>query len=499
MKKKQSLLELLQQNNTFINAPCGGKGTCKKCAVRFVKGATKPTEKDRDAFTAEQLEQGFRFACQAYPDGEYEVEVYAQEEKMEILSDWKEVSDSSGDLLSKEEGFGIAFDIGTTTLAAVLVHLSTGEACKTLTSVNHQRIYGADVITRIQASNDGKKWEMQRCIRQDIKRMISELAKRQDIDWQEIKKIVIAGNTTMCHLLCGYSCEALGSFPFQPVNIALMTESAKTLLGLRDLDAKVMILPGISAFVGADIVAGILACHLRENKKYKMLLDIGTNGEMVLANQDELYVTSAAAGPALEGGNISCGMACIPGAIAHVGTDANGILYTEVIGGGNAVGICGSGMIDLLYELKKNGKMDEQGTLCDTFFASGYPITEHLKFYQKDIRELQMAKSAIRAGIDILIKKAKIQWEDIEVCYLAGGFGAQINIENAAAIGLLPKELKEKTVPVGNTSLSGAVLCLKNKVSKTELEEIGKAATDINLATETEFEALYLKYLALTY
>ncbi len=498
MEEKQSLLQILQKKGAFVSAPCGGNGKCKKCAVRFLKGATEPTLKDREIFSDEQLADGMRLACLSYPVGEYEVEIPEKEEKMEILTGFeneKTTNEDKNSNLSHSESYGVAIDIGTTTLAAVLLNLTTGKLCKTASFVNHQRIYGADVISRIQASNNGKKWEMQKCIRQDLKGLILELVKMQNIQLQQIKEIVMAGNTTMCHLLCGYSCEALGIYPFKPVNTDFIKEKAGILLGFKDMTADVTILPGISAFVGADIVSGIAFCHLMKDTKYRLLLDIGTNGEMVLCNNEKVYVTSAAAGPALEGGNISCGMASIPGAIAHVNMERNGTLDVKVIGNAEAFGICGSGMIDLLYELRKSKAVDEHGTLCDTFFDTGYQVTEKVKFCQNDIRELQMAKAAIRAGIDILIKKAGISLQDIETCYLAGGFGTQIDIKKASGIGLLPEKLKEKTISAGNTSLSGATEYLKKKICQTELTNILKSVIDINLAGENEFETLYLEYL----
>ena len=358
------------------------------------------------------------------------------------------------------------------------------------------------MLSRISASNGGKKWEMQRCIRQDLQKLIRELLQKEKITEQQIQRIVIAGNTTMCHLLRGFSCETLGVAPFLPVDLSWMEGSAADFLGMKELDTKVVILPGISAFVGADITAGIAKMNMHRSEGYHLLLDIGTNGEMVLGNCRHMYVTSTSAGPAFEGGNISCGMASIPGVISHVFMEETGKAGFQVIGetdGENkkqqAIGICGTGMIDLVYELREHQMIDEHGTYSDLYFDTGYELAEKVKFTQNDIRELQMAKAAIRAGVDILVKKAGITFDEVDDCYLAGGFGTKIDIKKAAGIGLIPKELEMKTIPAGNTVLAGTKEVLLGRISKEELEKIQTMADVINLAEENDFEELYLSYM----
>ena len=527
VEQQKNLLEMLQEKNEYISAPCNGNGICGKCVVQYKRGATEPTRRDREVFSEKQLEDGYRLACQSHPVGAYEVELPESEETIEVLSEWgkQQKTDTeaytqtpaeaktSGGIQDKEtaEGtaektenaiYGICIDIGTTTLAALLVNLKTEVDCQTAVSVNHQRTYGADVISRIDASNNGKKWEMQRCIRQDLQKLIRELLQKEKITEQQIQRIVIAGNTTMCHLLRGFSCETLGVAPFLPVDLSWMEGSAADFLGMKELDTKVVILPGISAFVGADIMAGIAKMNMHRSEGYHLLLDIGTNGEMVLGNCRHMYVTSTSAGPAFEGGNISCGMASIPGVISHVFMEETGKAGFQVIGetdGENkkqqAIGICGTGMIDLVYELREHQMIDEHGTYSDLYFDTGYELAEKVKFTQNDIRELQMAKAAIRAGVDILVKKAGITFDEVDNCYLAGGFGTKIDIKNAAGIGLIPKELEMKTIPAGNTVLAGTKEVLLGRISKEELEKIQTMAEVINLAEENDFEELYLSYM----
>lgn len=509
-KQQKNLLEMLQEKNEYISAPCNGNGICGKCIVRYKSGATEPTKQDREFLSEKQLEQGYRLACQSYPTEEYKVEIPELEETIEVLSQWENqrteeiLKNTAEGTAEKTENaiYGICIDIGTTTLAALLVNLKTEADCQTAVSVNHQRTYGADVISRIDASNNGKKWEMQRCIRQDLQKLVGELAEKEGIHVAQIQRIVIAGNTTMCHLLRGFSCETLGVAPFLPVDLSWMEGSAADFLGMKELDTKVVILPGISAFVGADIMAGIAKMNMHRSEGYHLLLDIGTNGEMVLGNCRHMYVTSTSAGPAFEGGNISCGMASIPGVISHVFMEETGKAGFQVIGetdGENkkqqAIGICGTGMIDLVYELREHQMIDEHGTYSDLYFDTGYELAEKVKFTQNDIRELQMAKAAIRAGVDILVKKAGIAFDEVDDCYLAGGFGTKIDIKKAAGIGLIPKELEMKTIPAGNTVLAGTKEVLLGRISKEELEKIQTMADVINLAEENDFEELYLSYM----
>lgn len=510
-KQQKNLLEMLQEKNEYISAPCNGNGICGKCIVRYKSGATEPTKQDREFLSEKQLEQGYRLACQSYPTEEYKVEIPELEETIEVLSQWENqrteeiLKNTAEGTAEKTENalYGICIDIGTTTLAALLVNLETEADCQTAVSVNHQRAYGSDVLSRISASNGGKKWEIQRCIRQDLQKLIRELLQKEKITEQQIQRIVIAGNTTMCHLLRGFSCETLGVAPFLPVDLSWMEGSAADFLGMKELDTKVVILPGISAFVGADIMAGIAKMNMHRSEGYHLLLDIGTNGEMVLGNCHHMYVTSTSAGPAFEGGNISCGMASIPGVISHVFMEETGKTGFQVIGeadGENkkkqqAIGICGTGMIDLVYELRKHQMIDEHGTYSDLYFDTGYELAGKVKFTQNDIREIQMAKAAIRAGVDILVKKAGIAFDEVDNCYLAGGFGTKIDITKAAGIGLIPKELEMKTIPVGNTVLAGTKEVLLGRISKDELEKIQTMADVINLAEENDFEELYLSYM----
>lgn len=472
----ENLLDLLRYQESYIPAYCGGKGICGKCKVRFMKNAPEPTENERTFFSEEELENGWRLACESEVNGKIELELsFYDEESMEIETGFygsivRQYDDENNTEL-------VAVDIGTTTIAAAKIDKNTKKVIKTVTSVNNQRMFGADVISRIEAANNGRGEQLQGLILNDIEKLFRKL----EIS-KEDTKVIISGNTTMEHLLQGYSCKTLGIAPYETVDISLHEYENMT------------ILPGISTFVGADIVSGIIATGMNQSDSISILVDVGTNGEMSIGNKDRILVASTAAGPAFEGGNIAHGMAGIKGAIDTVTID-DGEASITTIGGGKPIGICGSGVLEVTYELLKNELIDETGLLEDEYFDAGFPLSTDVTFTGKDIREVQLAKSAIRTGIEILIKEYGITYKEIDKLYLAGGFGQHINIKKAVGIGLLPKELEEKVVAVGNTSLAGAVLYATNSSLGLQFEAVAKTAKEISLAENRAFNDLYMEYM----
>lgn len=520
----KSLLSILRAHGIYVDAPCGGLGMCGRCRVRYKNKAPAATEKERKLLTAEELAAGIRLACAVVPEQDCQIELVGKETE-EIWALTAGDEKRSADLEEKQQAgdcYGIAVDIGTTTLALALVDLGTGEEKAVVTGTNHQRAYGADVISRISAANEGKLLELQKSIQSDLHSQIQALLKRAGIAPALVKKVVIVGNTTMCHLLRGLSCESLGAAPFTPVDIGLW----KGRIG-EVFDAETVIFPGISAFVGADIVAGIYGLSLHKKKEAAMLLDIGTNGEMVIGDETGFLVTSAAAGPVFEGGNISCGVPGIAGAVTHVAWDSEkGASSCETIGNQPPVGLCGTGIIDAVSELVRHSFIDENGTLADAWFESGVPVAgEEIRFTQKDVREVQMGKSAIRAGIETLFSEYHLNARENQsnVCesasgaeknqrgasekdpgnqssiqvYLAGGFGYDMNVDSAIRIGLFPESFREMTRAAGNAALKGAERFLLEKESEalTELEWIVAHAREINLAMHPQFSELYMQYM----
>lgn len=312
----------------------------------------------------------------------------------------------------------------------------------------------------------------------------------------------------MGHLLMGYSCETLGVYPFTPVDIGTITSSFEEMFeeqivsdgedGIRLL-AKVILLPGISAFVGADISSGMLVCDFDKLEKPCLLIDLGTNGEMALGNKERILVTSTAAGPAFEGGNISCGMGSVPGAICNVSIDGKNI-QLKTIGDKAPIGLCGTGVIETVCELVKEELVDETGMLEEDYFEEGYelaktPDGEPIVFTQKDVREIQLAKSAVRAGIETLMKRYGVSYGDIDKVFLAGGFGYKIDLEKTIGIGMLPEEFREKTTAIGNSSLGGTIIYLTEEGANERLDKIVALSSEVELSSDKDFNNFYTEYM----
>lgn len=494
-RNEQSILEALIANDQYFSAFCGGAGVCGKCRVRVIAGELPATSYDEKIFTEEEVLSGWRLSCKAVPKGDCEIELKLNDENtFEVAAE--DVGKVSGD--SSDAKFGIACDIGTTTIAMSLVNLVDKEVYAVYTSVNHQRMYGADVISRIQASNEGKGLELQKSIRKDLLSGIRDIIDKSGIDRAQIQKVIVAGNTTMGHLLMGYSCETLGVSPFTPVNIGIITDSCEKILGEAVLSCPVTLIPGISAFVGADITAGILAYKISEREEISLLIDLGTNGEMAIGNKDRIMVTSTAAGPAFEGGNIGCGMGSVQGAISGVRIEGGEAAVTT-IGDKPPVGICGTGVIETVAELVRTGLVDETGLLDESLeegFLLGYtPEGEKILFTGKDVREVQLAKAAVRAGAETLMLRFGVTAGQIDKVYLAGGFGLKIDQNKAIEIGLLPEKFRGKIEAVGNSSLKGAVNYLLEEEARIQTEEIIRISEEVNLSGDKDFNELYMEYM----
>lgn len=506
-KKRETILEWYQRTLKFIDAPCGGRGECGRCKIRFLSDAPEVNAKEKVLLSEEELAQGIRLACETEKTEQDDFilvgDIFSEGNHEVLFEPMEKMCEQQGIEIGDEMEFGIALDIGTTTLAMRLVGLRTKKHFATITAMNHQRAYGADVISRIQAANQGKLIELQKCIQQDVFSMLVKLITDAGISSAQVTKIAIAGNTTMCHLLLGYSCEGLGQEPFEPVDISLMKIPSLKLFEMVEisvveqdfltaLTAEVVIMPGISAFIGADIVAGIYACDMDLEDEPYMLLDVGTNGEMVVGDKKGFIATSTAAGPVFEGGNISCGMPAVRGAISHV-TEGE----CEIVGDVKPQGICGSGLVDLIAYLLKNGIIDKNGTLCEEYFETGFSIDKllekavpKLRLTQADIRELQMGKAAIRAGMDLLMHKCRP-----ERIYLAGGFGAAIDVESACYIDMFPNESAVQICAVGNAALEGVHKFLLDEQGEERVTFIAENVRELRLAKEGNFEEKYIHFM----
>lgn len=524
-ERADSLYEILWKRGIFLDAPCAGNGMCGKCRVQFLDGAGEPTDKEKKLLSEKDLKAGVRLACAVKIKNDCRIclpeKGNADIKAVTEFCPWK-CEKQKGQMSSfLEQQYGIVIDIGTTTLAAELLALQTGKTLTVKTAVNHQRAYGADVLSRIQAANEGADIKLRELIWQDLRNLVEKLLADVPDGVSAVKKIVIAGNTTMCHLLLGFSCETLGSAPFLPFDLSLQKVSCREIFGenfevwkrengKRDgCEPEVVILPGIAAFLGADITAGIYATGMAEEHEPVMLLDMGTNGEMVIGNCEGFVAASAAAGPVFEGGKISCGVAGIPGAVTHVTLQAvekmpepnaedlqkeSNYKYSyKTIADESPVGFCGTGIIDMMSELVRNQIVDENGTLAEPWFTDAFPLGE-LVFTQEDIREVQLGKSAIRAGIETLLSEYGREPEKV---YLAGGFGFDMDVEKAVRIGLFPEHMKDRIVPIGNAALAGAkrFLLEDEKTAEEKVRWIAAHTKELNLAMHPQFNEWYLQYM----
>ena len=420
-----------------------------------------------------------------------------------------------------KNSYGIAFDIGTTTVAGYLVDLNTGEELSAVAKANPQIIYGDDVISRIGFAQKQKEnlGILQRKIVNILNEIIKESAKKAGVNTNNIYKITIAGNTCMHHLLLGLNPSYIAPSPYIPVikeNLNLKAKDIPKLI-LEPM-ANVYILPNISAFVGADIVAGILAIRMYENEKIFLFIDLGTNGEIVLGSKRKMWTCSTAAGPAFEGARIGSGMRAAEGAIDKVKMDNKSITY-RVIKDGKVRGICGSGLIDLIAELVKLGLIDKSGKLIDReecdpnlskeikkriingqkgnkfLIAEGKETENGNPVYltQRDIREVQLAKAAILAGVKILLKEVNIPQENIQKVLLAGAFGNFIDKKSAIRIGLIPYLPLEKIESVGNAAGRGAEITLLSEKTREICEKISKDIKYIELSSRADFQEEFVE------
>lgn len=517
--KNESVLNKLRNEGYAISADCGGKGNCGKCKVQVLIGNAPISTEDEKIFTEDELREGWRLSCTLYAEDEIdlaftqnneaEFEVITEHEntKMQIFSSVEDNNRNSNyvsnnnDSVDSKAAYNIAIDIGTTTIAFQLIDMESGKILHTVTSVNQQRRYGADVVSRIQASISGKKAALQASIRKDLKTGILSFVRECQISLKQIKNIVIAANTTMGHILMGYDCTGLGSYPFKPANIDTITGTAKDILGMQACNADVTLLPGISAYVGGDILSGLYACDFYKNDEICLFIDLGTNGEMALGNKDKILVASTSAGPAFEGGNIIWGMGSVPGAICSVNIKGQEIQVCT-IGDKLPKGICGTGVVEAVAELLRENRMDTTGLLQPEYFEEGFPLAEtsdgeSILLTQKDIREFQMAKSAIRAGVETLLLRYGISEGQVAKIYLAGGFGCRLDTGKAIAVGMLSRGFADRIEAIGNSSLAGAVKYLNNvdMQDRDILRRLKNNAEEVNLSNDEIFGEYFLKFM----
>jgi uncharacterized 2Fe-2S/4Fe-4S cluster protein (DUF4445 family) len=406
-------------------------------------------------------------------------------------------------LPNRVANLGIAVDIGTTTLVVALVDLGSGDELAVASALNPQTAYGHDVLSRIHfaAEPDGLA-TMQRALVDGLNVLIRQVCQRAGVDTGHIHEAVLGGNTCMLHIAAAVNPAPLGRAPYRPsLTGGSHLRAAELGLGIA-AHGLAYLPPVVSGFVGADITAGILATDLHRSRQTALLLDIGTNGEMVLAHAGELWATSTAAGPAFEGVNIECGMRAAPGAVDTVSaTDVH------TISDAPAIGICGSGLVDLVSCLVRSGAIGKNGR----FEAKAVPpvgnwderegrcllrLSDGVVLTQKDVRQVQLAKAAIRAGLDALLAGAKVRRQDVERVLVAGSFGYHLRPDSLAGSGLLPAKLAAKVEAVGNTCKAGAVTLLSNAGTRRELESVAARVRSIELANDAAFARRFVEQMA---
>ncbi|WP_176215321.1 ASKHA domain-containing protein [Sporomusa malonica] len=571
-----TLLQAARAAGLLVEAPCDGLGTCGKCQVKILGELNIPGEIESKQL-GNLLAAGVRLACQAKVIGPAQVELLSKHNDgfvtltegqstqwpldppvhkivykrldseydqsdlakgieplfpgnypgilQELSDQYKQGSSANAAIVKNEKlldwhyqpgqpYYGVALDIGTTSVVAALFDLASGESMGVCSCLNPQTEFGGDVLTRISFASKqaGGTQILQGKIIAGINRLLEQLTTENQLHSEDIYEVVVAGNTTMQHLLLGVDPSSLAYAPYQPVFTQQVEVSPATLGLAISQRGVVTILPSAAAFVGADIVAGLLAVGLHHDSKTTLFIDIGTNGEIVVCKNGSLVGTSSAAGPALEGMNISCGCRAEQGAIESVSIADDGTVGLKVIGEGLPKGLCGSGLIDLISELARCGVITASGRFAapeklPAALASrlshidGRPVfvissDEHICLSQKDVRQVQLAKGAIHTAMNLLLKEIDICFEDVDEILVAGAFGFHLKPKALVGIGLLPHSCQQRIQFVGNTAKEGAKAVLLNRHASIEVQKIGQKIKIVELSLHPEFQDYFVQALA---
>lgn len=500
-----------------INVPtsCRKQGKCKECLVEVAEGAELLSP---PSAVEQHLKGSFRLACSCRIEadagtirchtlrrGEMRIErqalnlpVRATDWKLEptvirdgnrILLDGTEIDCRPGPI------HGLAMDLGTTTVVLRLLNLETGEIVADASFENPQRFAGSDVMARIHYDTEDASRGLQRTLAGYLSHAIEELPVAPD----SIYELVIAGNSTMRDIFFRLNPYTIGQSPYQSIteievaagkrDTTSLCESARRLGLPVHPQARVYGLPIISGHVGADAAACMLAIDLAHEDRVVALMDIGTNTELILGNRHKVLAASCPAGPAFEGGRISCGMPGLPGAVERVRLSPNGDQQVGIIGGGQAEGICGSGLVDLLGELLRTDQINGLGRFQhgEDRFTLAVSGDEPVYITEADINELAQAKGANVAGLQVVFDQFGIRFEEVDVFYLAGGFGRHLNLEASKRVGLIPNLPETKIVQVGNAAIEGACMALLSRAKRQELEQLVKRVVHCRLETHPNF------------
>lgn len=526
------LHEVLDQHGIAVTAYCDGMGTCGKCVVRVTcagGGVAPVSDADRQHLHEDELARGLRLACQwrVVCDATIEIPARSRMEHMQVQGK----GDRQGPralrpAVAGMRQYGMAIDLGSTTVVGSLLDLESSQVLAVASGLNRQRRFGADVISRINhALQAGGLAELHAALVATLDDIVARACADAQVRVDQLHELVLTGNTVMLHSLQRAPLDTLAVLPFTPVISAAHRTSAAA-LGLA-CPAHVMAytFPIIGGFVGGDTVSCMLATDMDERDDCHMIIDIGTNGEVALGSRAGWVTASAPAGPAFEGARISCGMPGAPGAIEHVAFTAEGVTL-DVIGETTPLGVCGTGLIDAVAALLDAGVVDETGRLVApeevpdaapawlrariverngapafVLFDPQTDAYEHtaearpLYLTQRDIRELQLAKAAIAAACELLLRTRGLTWDDVTFVYLAGAFGNYLRPATAQRIGLLPPLPLARIAFIGNAASAGARRALVSGDDRRRAERIAREAAHVELAADTAFQQCYADHL----
>jgi len=458
-----------------VEFPCGGKGTCGKCKVKLLEGEIDVSDIHQQNITKLGLSPEWRLACYSTCTSDITLEL---DQFNQLI-----LADESVFAFTPRQGYGIAVDLGTTTIVAQLVDLSSAAVLAVETMLNPQAKFGADVISRIQSCLEGNAPEMKRLIRLHIGNMIELLLQKNKVP---IQQIVLVGNTVMHHIFCDFDVNPLAQYPFHSPDLNACSFTPAELGWQFQVEKSVDFYPSIGSFVGSDILAGILATGIHQHEGFYALIDLGTNGEIVVGNKEQIVCASTAAGPAFEGTNISVGMRAVSGAVSSFSLKDEKLKAT-VIGNIRPKGLCGSALVDAIAILRRFDKLGCFGEINDG--NDRIELVKDISLTQKDIHEFQLAKAAIAAGLIILCEQLSIQLDDLQTVYIAGGFGNYLNIANLIETGAISLP-EEKIHKMGNTALIGAKMFLFS--DQKTITEILDKTTHINLESHPDFQNIYV-------
>ena len=558
--KGENVFEIMQKEGLHIPNYCQGRGICGKCRVRLEGMFSPLTAEEMEILPEKEQKSGIRLACQVTAVGNGKIWIENEENPVIVCAGRQPVDmsrfspplilralDNKDNMIGlslaekflknnedydisvsvlkkvsmlksgldyvfiirknevidcvnkdgKNDIYGVAFDIGTTTLVAYLVDMCTGRELHSVAMLNPQRAYGDDVLSRISYCDESEGLKVLNNVVADaMNELIARLCKLCSINEEKIYEITVVGNPTMCQLFLGISPYHIGRAPYSPAfRSSYSISAAECGLHVSSI-CKVTVLPNISGYVGSDTVAGILASEIYKETKPCALIDIGTNGEIVVTNNGEMVACSAAAGPAFEGGRIHLGMRAVDGAVCAVGEKG-----LSVIGNGKPKGFCGSGIVDAVAYLLQNGVIDKKGVLHNSENVkmlksqAAYYFNQSLFVTQNDIREVQLAKSAIYTALELALEKLKLRLKDLDRIYVAGSFGSYLNLQSSIRIGLFPELEKSKFVQIGNSAGSGAKMALIDLKTRTVAEDIRKNTNYLELSVDPLFQRRFIANL----